>query len=62
MYVCSCLDARSKILLKRSRFARLLQQITKQPQNIHNYKLSLEKTNTCDTAKYRDVPGTVRTI
>ena len=56
MYVLCLLDARGKILLKRSRCARLIEQIiatcTKQPQNIHNYKLSFEKINTCDTAKY----------
>ena len=56
MYVLWLLDARSKILLKTSRFARVIEQIiatcTKQPQNIHNYQLSFEKTNTCVTAKY----------
>ena len=56
MYVLWLLDACSKILLKTSRFARVIEQIiatcTKQPQNIHNYQLSFEKTNTCVTAKY----------
>lgn len=56
MYVWWMLDARSKILLKTSRFARVIEQIiatcTKQPQNIHNYKLSFEKINTCDITKY----------
>ena len=50
------LDARSKMLLKTPRYARVIEQIiatcTKQPQNIHNYKLSFEKINTCVTAKY----------
>ena len=56
MYVLWLLDARSKISLKTSRLARVIEQIiatcTKQSQNIHNYQLSFEKTNTCDITKY----------
>ena len=55
MYILWLLDAGSKILLKTSRFARVIEQIlatcTNQPQNIHNYQLSFEKTSIYVTTK-----------